>query len=226
MTDAQEVAPCVPGAQITDVVDETHYKGTVKIKLGAVQMTYRGELEMRADQDLHTIVLQARGTETRGSGGASGTFTTTLTQPEDGVTQVEIKSRVDVTGRVAQFGRGIMQDVANRMIKDFASCLEAKLAARSQQGNVESPSVSEPPRPEQQAASQVAPSAPASENVAHVVRAGASSNTPPPTPPPPTRMPSAPTPSTELRLADLLADIARARLAAGLRALAKLVEPK
>lgn len=224
MLDAQEVAPCVPGAQLTEMVDETHHKGTMKVKLGAVQMTYRGELEMQPDEANHTITLQAKGTETRGSGGASGTFTTRLSEPEDGVTHVQIHTKVDVTGRVAQFGRGIMQDVANRLIKDFASCLEQKLAARAQpqeETAEQAPTTSESQTTTGPATPQPAPAA-----------AAVTATSPPPTPatvsPPPPRppAPSASAQGNELRLQDLLIEIARSRLAAGLRALAALIEPK
>jgi hypothetical protein len=76
-----------------------------------------------------TIVLHAKGRETRGSGGASGTVTSRLVEMGESQTRVEIRSQIDVTGKVAQFGRGIMQDVANRLIKDFARCLEQKITA-------------------------------------------------------------------------------------------------
>lgn len=238
MLDANEVAPCVPGAQLTETLDETHYKGTVKVKLGAVQMTYRGELEMQPDEPNRTITLRAKGTETRGSGGASGTFTTQLTEPEEGVTHVEILSKVDVTGRVAQFGRGIMQDVANRLIKEFASCLEKKLEARSapqeQAGETQAAastapaaSATAPPSTDlspQAASSTSNPSALPAPAGSSSPPSASTSGAPPPAPPPPTA-PSAPG-GNELRVQDLVADIVRSRLAAGLRALASYIEPK
>jgi uncharacterized protein len=131
MLKADEVTPCVPGAQLTESLDDLHHKGMVKVKLGPVAMTYRGELEMRPDHASHTITLYAKGTEIRGIGGASGRITTSLSKTDDGGTQVQIVSQVDVSGKVAQFGRGIMQDVANRMTKQFASCLEEKLRQTS-----------------------------------------------------------------------------------------------
>lgn len=130
MLNAREVAPCVPGAQITEEIDEHHFKGTAKVKVGPVQMTYRGELEMQPDAAERTIVLRARGTEARGGGGASGTVTTQIKGSPSGGTDVEIHSQIDVSGRAAQFGRGLMQDVATKLIKEFAQCLEAKLEAQ------------------------------------------------------------------------------------------------
>src|SRR5690349_14369546 len=78
LTDATKVAPCVPGAQLTEVVDDTHFRGTLKVKLGPVQMTYRGELQMDADEGERKITLTAKGNEMRGGGGASGSVVTRL----------------------------------------------------------------------------------------------------------------------------------------------------
>jgi uncharacterized protein len=124
---ADQVTPCVPGAQITESIDDLHHKGLVKFKLGPVAMTYRGELEVQPDRASGSITLRAKGKEIRGIGGASGTVTTRLVEKDDGGTLVEIVSKVEVSGKVAQFGRGIMQDVANRMTRQFAECLEEKL---------------------------------------------------------------------------------------------------
>ncbi len=201
MISAEEVAPCVPGAQITEAIDATHYKGTVKVKLGAVQMTYRGELEMQPEEASHTIVLTAKGTETRGSGGASGVITNRLSEPEPGVTHVEIHSRVDVTGRVAQFGRGIMQDVANRLIREFARCLESKLSPQVETSETDTP--------------REASSGPSSEATA--VTPPTSASIP---------RPQVEAKQAEIRPLSLLADVARARLATLLRAAAKKIEPQ
>jgi carbon monoxide dehydrogenase subunit G len=215
MLNAREVAPCVPGAQITEEVDATHYKGTIKVKLGAVQMSYRGELEMQPDEATHTIVLSGKGSEARGSGGAAGTMTVSLSPDEKG-TQVTVNSQVDVTGRVATFGRGIMQDVANRLTKQFASCLADKLS--------ESPASDESAQAAEAEAGAVndAAAPAATGGMTSEARVGA---------PAPSRAPvqtSQPTSgaSNELRVVDILADIARARTAALLRSLATWIEPK
>jgi carbon monoxide dehydrogenase subunit G len=227
LTDAQEVAPCVPGAQITEAIDENHYRGTVKVKLGAVQMTYRGELEMRPDEATRTITLDAKGTEMRGSGGASGTFTTRLVSTESGGTEVEIVSRVDVTGRVAQFGRGIMQDVANRLIKEFAQCLEQKLQPPR---NAAEPPDEAPSAGEAQATSAAPPSPDTAPTDAAGAHPGPEQSGPIPAasaPAAPARAITAPTaPARELKLQDLILDVLRSRIAAGLRALAKRIDTR
>lgn len=127
LTDVQVVAPCVPGAAITEAIDETHFKGTMKVKLGPVQITFQGDIEMRPDESERSITLIAKGQGLKAMGSASGTIVCHLTTVDGNATNVEIDSRVDVTGKVAQFGRGIMQDVAGRQIKQFATCLEQKL---------------------------------------------------------------------------------------------------
>lgn len=234
---AQEVAPCVPGAQITDQIDERRYKGTVKIKLGAVQMTYRGELEMEPDENSHVITLRAKGTEARGSGGVSGTVTTTLAESGNGMTNVSIHSRIDVTGRVAQFGRGIMQDVANRLIKDFAACLEQKIQDRSgsaaaatrgeQQPTEQPPRARAASRTKSRAAAgaeavQVTaePAGPVPADSTGIESGRAASST---GPAPAAKAARAP---AELKVQSLILSVLRSRTAAGLRKLASLIEPK
>lgn len=125
-----EVAPCVPGAEITETVDDTHFKGAITVKLGPAQVSYRGELVLERDEPGRAIILHARGTGLRGMGGATATITARLSGEGGGITRVDVDSQVDVSGRVAQFGRGIIQDVANRQLRQFASCLEQKLRAR------------------------------------------------------------------------------------------------
>lgn len=127
LTDPYQVAPCVPGAEITEKIDDIHYKGRMRIKLGPVQMSYRGDFEMHSDDSDRSIVLKARGKDAKGLGSAATTITTRVNGGDDGATQVQIHSSVDIAGRVAQFGRGIITDIANRMIGQFANCLEQKL---------------------------------------------------------------------------------------------------
>jgi carbon monoxide dehydrogenase subunit G len=215
----EEVTACVPGAAITEKVDDTHFKGTIKVKLGAVQVSYRGEMEMTPNETDHTIVLTGKGSETRGSGGATGSMTVSLAQEGSG-TSVTVDSKVDVTGKVATFGRGIMQDVANRLTKQFASCLATKLEEAAGEDIPGTAAVS----------GSVSPTAPETD-----------STTTPPAPSPigsqesqtlssppaaPQRSSPAGTEPEELKIADILADIARARLAAALRTLATWIEPK
>lgn len=205
----EEVTGCVPGAAITEKIDDRHFKGTVKVKLGAVQVTYRGEMEMQPDEMAHTIVLSGKGTEARGSGGASGSMTVSLTA-QGNATEVKVDSQVDVTGKVATFGRGIMQDVANRLTRQFATCLASKLET----GPAEGVPGSAAGRPEETEAA--APPSDQPDSSRAPAHATLQTET----------RPVGPVPEQELRIADILADIARARTAAFLRWLASRIEPK
>jgi uncharacterized protein len=131
LQNVEEVAPCVPGAQITERAADGHFRGSVKVKLGAVQMTFRGDLRMASDESTRTIVLSGKGREIRGGSGASGTVTATVVGLPNDTTRVDLNSKVDVSGRLAQFGRSIIPDVAGRLIREFAACLEAKLTTES-----------------------------------------------------------------------------------------------
>lgn len=223
LTNVEEVAPCVPGAQITELIDEHHFKGVVKVKLGAVSVSYKGEMDMQPDEAERTIVLQGKGTEARGSGGATGKITVRLAPAGAEHTEVNIHSEVDVTGRVATFGRGIMQDVANRLIKEFASCIQRKLEAGgteasasaegSPAGTSSSPDVTAPAQSESTPTDQT--EVPGSAAGRMVAAQGGSSHPPAPS-----------SGATEMNLTGLLADVLRSRLAGSLRALATWIEPR
>jgi len=219
MLDAQEVAPCVPGAQITETIDERHYKGTVKVKLGAVQMNYRGEMELDPDEAARRIILRAKGSELRGSGGASGTVTTFLVEGPDGGTEVNIHSQIDVTGRVAQFGRGIMQDVANRLIREFAQCLEQKIVAQSgtaQNAPARDAESEQPSNPAAEPATSSSATTPPSTQAPAAVSGGNQAS----------GSASSSGSAKELNLANLVVDITRSRLAGLLRGVASRLDPK
>lgn len=206
--DAEQVAPCVPGAQITEIVDRAHYKGTVKVKLGAVQMTYRGEMEVSPDEASRAITLIGKGKETKGTGSATGTFRVQLSEPRAGHTHVHITTDVDVTGKVAQFSRGILPDVAGRLIREFSQCLEQKLE-QSQPSYVQQ-TVGE---------THLQARAAASESVPVVSQPKVESGLPP------TPASQAHTEGMDLRLSKLIVDVTRGRLARALHAVADRIEP-
>jgi carbon monoxide dehydrogenase subunit G len=128
--DVDEVAPCVPGAQITETIDDSHFRGAINVKLGPAQVSYRGELSVERYPDDGVMVLNAKGTGLRGMGGASAVIRAHLVEEGDGSTRVDVDTTLDISGRVAQFGRGIIADVANRQMREFASCLQEKINAR------------------------------------------------------------------------------------------------
>ncbi len=126
LLDIELIAPCMPGAAI-DSVDGDQFTGTVKVKLGPISLTYKGKASfIEKDQDAHRAVIDARGRDSRGSGTANAKVTATLTE-SGGSTRVDVLTDLDITGRPAQFGRGVMVDVGNNLIGQFADCLAGKL---------------------------------------------------------------------------------------------------
>jgi uncharacterized protein len=128
LIDLEKVAPCLPGAAITGHDEDGTYRGTFSVKLGPMTAAYNGTIKIEsADESTHTATLKAKGTDKRGQGGANATIVNTLSE-HDGVTQVEAVTDFNITGRLAQFGRGgIMEDVSNRLMRDFATCLSSRL---------------------------------------------------------------------------------------------------
>jgi uncharacterized protein len=129
LNDLERVAPCLPGAAITDHDDDGTYHGTFQVKLGPTTAAYRGTIKIEsADESTHTATLRARGTDKRGQGGANATIVNTLSE-HDGGTRVEAVTDFTITGRLARFGRGgMMEDISNRLMRDFATCLSSRLA--------------------------------------------------------------------------------------------------
>lgn len=126
MLDLERIAPCLPGASIDEAVDG-EYQGTMAVKMGPISARYRGTVKIEeTDEESHRAVVRANGSETRGQGSASATITSTLLE-ENGGTRVRVETDMQVSGRVAQFGRGIMQDVAEEMIGRFSDCVEQEI---------------------------------------------------------------------------------------------------
>jgi carbon monoxide dehydrogenase subunit G len=123
LLDLERIAPCLPGAQLTEVEGD-EYRGTVKIKVGPITAQYKGVAKIEeADEANHKVVLQAEGRDTRGQGNASATVTATLV-PEGAGTTVNIDTDLNITGKVAQFGRGVMADVSSKLLGQFADNLK------------------------------------------------------------------------------------------------------
>jgi len=123
LTDVERVAPCLPGAQLQEIEGD-EYRGIVKIKVGPITAQYKGQATfLSQDADSHVAVLRAEGRETRGQGNANATITATLT-PDDGGTAVSVVTDLTVTGRVAQFGRGVLADVSAKLLDQFVDNLE------------------------------------------------------------------------------------------------------
>ena len=124
LTDVERIAPCLPGAQLTEVDGET-YTGNVKVKVGPITAQYKGTATfVEKDAEAHRAVLKADGRDTRGQGNASALVTAVLA-PDGGGTKVTVTTDLTVTGKVAQFGRGVLADVSAKLVRQFVESLEA-----------------------------------------------------------------------------------------------------
>jgi uncharacterized protein len=139
----QTVAPCFPGATLTEYEGDT-FTGTVKVKLGPISLTYKGKgVYKERDDAAHRVVIDANGRDSRGNGTAEATVTGTMTADGPDKTSVTMVTDMKITGRPAQFGRGVISDVADKIIGQFASCLATKLQAPEAPGAAETGVVEE-----------------------------------------------------------------------------------
>jgi carbon monoxide dehydrogenase subunit G len=123
LLDVERIAPCMPGAQLQEVEGD-EYRGIVKVKVGPITAQYKGVARITESDDTnHRAVIRAEGRDTRGQGNASATATAAL-QPDGDGTRVSIDSDVTITGKVAQFGRGVIADVSAKLLDQFVACLE------------------------------------------------------------------------------------------------------
>lgn len=124
LLDVERVASCLPGASIEPVGEDGSYRGRMRVKVGPVSMSYGGTVRLaEVDADSHVAAFEARAKETRGTGTAAAKIRNTLTETADG-TRVQVETELDVTGRPAQFGRGLMEEVAAKMLGQFSGRLE------------------------------------------------------------------------------------------------------
>jgi len=129
LLDIDRIAPCMPGATITKV-DGDDFEGTVKVKVGPITVTYGGTASfLEKDESQRIAVLEARGRETRGSGTATARVTAQLFD-EGGSARVAVTTDLSITGKPAQFGRGVMNDVGTKLLGRFAQCLAAELGSQ------------------------------------------------------------------------------------------------
>ncbi|MDX6536347.1 MAG: uncharacterized protein QOD37_688 [Gaiellales bacterium] len=129
MLDPERVGTCIAGAEVIGRREDGSYDARVTVKLGPVRMTYRGTIAItETDPEARTAVMLAKGAEERGQGTAQATLSMSVTGRDGGGSHVKVSADLLVTGRVAQMGRGVMQDVARRMIDQMARNMEALLA--------------------------------------------------------------------------------------------------
>jgi carbon monoxide dehydrogenase subunit G len=129
LLDVTKVVSCVPGAELTEVVDSSTFKGKVKVKVGPITVAYSGTARISERNDAeHLATLSAEGRETTGPGSARATAQMRV-QPSGAASLVTITTDYHVAGRVAQFGRGVMEDVSRRLIGEMAACIQANVEA-------------------------------------------------------------------------------------------------
>ena len=153
LVDVERVAPCLPGAEITEAGEDGTYRGSFTVKLGPTTAAYRGELAMEeTDHAAHRCVMRASGADKRGQGSAKATIVSTMRQEGD-LTGVDVQTDFTITGRLARFGRGgMIQDVSNRLLRDFSDCLQqmieqAPATAEAPEGAAEGQVASAQPAP-------------------------------------------------------------------------------
>lgn len=161
LIDVESIAPCMPGATLTSF-DGEEFAANVKVKLGPVTMNFAGTGRfVSKDKSTYVAVIDATGKETKGAGTAGATITATLTPEGPSSTRATIVTDLTVTGKAAQFGRGVMADVSKRLITQFASNLEQVIAARNPAAPASPDASVEPAAGAAPAASAVATPAPA-----------------------------------------------------------------
>ncbi|MGW2288427.1 SRPBCC family protein [Streptomyces phaeochromogenes] len=134
LTDVERIAPCMPGAQLTGVDGDT-YNGVVKVKVGPMTVQYKGVVSFEEkDDEARTAVLHARGRDTRGQGNADARVTARLVPDGDG-TRVTVDTHLTITGRIAQFGRGVIEEVSGKLLAQFVDNLEGQLATEKEQAD-------------------------------------------------------------------------------------------
>ena len=129
LMDVPRVVPCMPGATLDEVVDDSTWKATMQVKLGPIGLTFAADVHREeVDEVARRVKLATTARETRNRGRAQATISSTLV-PLDGCTKVELVTDLTLSGTVAQYGRGMIQDISAQLVGSFADCLQAQLAA-------------------------------------------------------------------------------------------------
>lgn len=132
LTDLERIAPCLPGAQLQEVEGDT-YRGVVKIKVGPIQAQFKGQASfLEQDHVAHKAVLKGEGRDTGGKGNASALITAEMNAVDANSTAVKVTTDLSITGKVAQFGRGAMADISDKLLGQFVENLNAMIASGAQ----------------------------------------------------------------------------------------------
>jgi carbon monoxide dehydrogenase subunit G len=206
LLDVERVAPCVPGAEVLERVSDDAYKVAIKVRVGPMSMQYRGDIEIvDSDPATHVATMRAKARESRGQGNADADVRMQLTE-EDGRTHGTIHTNVQLSGRVAAMGRGIIADVSGKIVDQFSANLAAMLAEGDRAAPAEAPAPG--PQPAATGAPAHAPAAaaatPAAPEAQPTGAAAGGTSTPRPS--------AAPPAGAELSALDLAGAVVKGRL--------------
>ncbi len=147
LMDVPRVIPCMPGAELTETVDDTHWKAKMSVKLGPISLLFATDVAREsADEATRTSKLSANAREAKGRGSARATIESSLAAT-DGGTRVDVVTDLSLTGPVAQYGRGMVQDVAAQLTQQFADCLQRQLSTPAPAEGVAAPPPPPPAKP-------------------------------------------------------------------------------
>ncbi|HJR98165.1 MAG TPA: SRPBCC family protein [Actinomycetota bacterium] len=128
LLDVERIAPCMPGAELTETIDDSSWKGKVNVKFGPVALSFAGTVEMtERDDAAHRAALHAKGMEQKGKGAANATVTSWLEPASDGQTTVKMAADIALTGAAAQLSRGLLPEISRKLTQQFADCLQAQM---------------------------------------------------------------------------------------------------
>jgi uncharacterized protein len=148
LLDVEKIAPCMPGAELTEVVDDTNWKGKLNAKFGPVSLAFAGTVTMQErDDQAHRVVLHAKGMEQKGKGAANATVTSWLEPPADGRVTVRMQADITLTGAAAQLSRGLLPEISKKLTQQFADCLQESMASAEQTEEASTAATAAVPQP-------------------------------------------------------------------------------
>jgi hypothetical protein len=135
LLDVERIAPCMPGAELTEVVDDRTWKGKLNAKFGPVALSFAGTVTMEERDDAaHRVTLSAKGMEAKGKGAATAKVTSWLEPPVEGATTVRMQADITLTGAAAQLSRGLLPEISKKLTQQFADCLASSIRASQPAG--------------------------------------------------------------------------------------------
>src|SRR5690606_38787735 len=132
LLDPHQVVQCLPGAELLEAQDERTFIGRVRVKVGPITASYKGKAELtEVDEQNHRVRMTGEGQDTKGAGSARMTMTSRITAGEGGAAEVSVESEVQLVGKLAQFGRGMVEEVSKQLFRQFADCARQRLEAEA-----------------------------------------------------------------------------------------------